>query len=190
MQDMETGSEWSHILGQSMTGPMEGNSLEIIPSVMTNWESWLKRYPNTTATMIRPTAREYDTEMLRRNGSRFGLGLVHAGKSRFWRLDLLQQQPLVNETFSDLPVLIDFDIESRTPVAWNRMVGENLLTFHESAQGVQDEETNSTWDLLRGVAIDGALKGTRLQPLPAIVSFSAAWARFHPESTDWKPTSN
>ena len=157
MQDKETGSEWSHILGRSMAGPMKGKPLEIIPSVMTNWESWLEKHPKTTATMIRPTAREFDTQMLRQNGSRFGLGLVHAGKARFWRFDLLQQEPLVNEVFADLPVLIDFDIESRTPLAWNRQVDGRVLTIRASAQGVQDVETKSTWDLQRGVATAGPL---------------------------------
>jgi hypothetical protein len=82
MGDTETGSDWSHILGRSMAGPLEGKTLEMIPSVMTNWRSWLEKHPDTTATMIESTAGRFATEMLH-SGREFGLGLVHDGKARF-----------------------------------------------------------------------------------------------------------
>lgn len=187
MGDKETGSEWSHILGESMAGPLQGTTLEIIPSAMTTWQAWLAKHPETTATMIQPTARDFDSNMLKANADWFGLGLAHAGKTRFWRFDYLAQQPIVNEEFADIPVLVHFDAESQTPVAWNRRVNEKVLAFQANAQGVQDAETESTWDLQRGIATGGSLKGTRLEALPAIVSFTRSWARFHPETTFWKP---
>ena len=44
-----------------------------------------------------------------------------------------------------------------------------------------DRETNSRWLLLTAEAIDGPLKGARLEQLPANYSFWFAWA-------DWNPT--
>ena len=187
MGDKETGSEWSHILGESMAGPLNGETLAIIPSAMTTWQAWLEKHPDTTATMIQPTARDFDSNMLKAHADWFGLGLVHSGKARFWRFDYLTQQPLVNEEFADIPVVVHFDSESQTPIAWSRRVNEKVLAFRANAQGVQDEGTESTWDLQSGLAKAGPLKGTRLEALPAIVSFTRSWQRFHPETTVWKP---
>lgn len=185
MEDKETGSEWSHILGKAMAGPLQGKKLTILPSVMTNWETWTKQHPKTTATLLEPTANRFRTEILQRQDA-FGLGLVHEGKSRFWRFDHLGLQSVVNDRLGS-PLVVYFDRESLTPLAWQRTVGEQELTFQLAGKQLQDEQTQSSWDLARGTATGGKLKGTQLKPLPAIVSFTSAWKRFHPESTDWRP---
>ena len=190
MKDEETGSEWSHLLGASMAGPMKDQPLKIIPSVMTNWGAWLKRYPDTTATMIEPTATSFDTQMLKANPDWFGLGLVHSGQQRLWRYDGLAKQPLINEEFAELSLVVFFDVESQTPAAWNRKLNDDTLQFTKTAQGVQDTNTKSTWDLLTGEAIDGPLKGSQLDAVPAIVTFSRPWRRFHKNTTLWRPASD
>ena len=186
MQDKETGSEWSHMLGEAKAGSLKGKSLEIIPSVMTNWNAWLESHPDTTATVVEATAFRFRTEMLR-NAREFGLGLVRAGEARFWRFDRLQQSPLINERFAGMDLVVYFDVPNRTPTAWNRRTSDQLLTFEATAQGVQDVETKSNWDLLRGVSTKGPLEAKQLEAIPAIVSFTGAWERFHPESSQWKP---
>ena len=40
MQDRETGSSWSHILGTCLDGPAKGQELEKLPSVQTTWAKW------------------------------------------------------------------------------------------------------------------------------------------------------
>lgn len=193
MADKETGSEWSHILGQSMAGPLKGESLEIIPSTMTNWESWKLRHPKTSVVVIERTARTFSTEMLNKPRE-FGIGLVENGKSRFWRFDQLQMQPLVNDELSGVPLVVNYDMASRTPFVWKRRVAIEIdgggkspvdLTFVLSPQGVQDSKTGSIWDVTSGLAIAGPLSGTQLQPATAIVSFTASWKRFHPDTSTW-----
>jgi hypothetical protein len=44
--DNETGTEWS-ILGEGMTGPLEGRHLEPIVSVNYFWFAWAAFYPDT-----------------------------------------------------------------------------------------------------------------------------------------------
>ena len=237
MQDKETGSEWSHILGRAMSGKLKGTELTIIPSVMTNWERWKQDHPKTTVTTLSHVLSEFTTDFLKSDSHRFGLGLVRGRQARFWRFDNLLLNPVVNDTLGKSPLVVYFDLPSRTPVAWSRVVtnfaerkrqqqpkeelatspttpqanestravaglaqdaevsntvANNLksplsLTFRMTAQGVQDKETQSTWDLRNGVASRGPLQGTRLRALPAIVSFSSSWERFHPDSSEWKP---
>ena len=50
-----------------------------------------------------------------------------------------------------------------------------------------DLETGSTWDVSRGLAIDGPLKGTALQPIPSSSSYDWAWFDFFPNSELYNP---
>ena len=186
MQDQETESDWSHILGTAMAGDLKGTKLAIIPSTMTDWQTWLEMHPETTATRLERTAGEFVTGRIFRL-NQFGLGLVHQGQARFWRFDLLAQQPVVNDRFEDLALVVYFEPESRTPTAWESTLDGQQLTFRQTAAGIEDSETKSTWDLLKGRATAGPLAGKTLKAVPAIVSFTNAWARFHPESTHWEP---
>jgi hypothetical protein len=45
--DHETGSIWSQPLGRAIAGPLEGRSLELIPSTLTTWEAWLNSHPES-----------------------------------------------------------------------------------------------------------------------------------------------
>lgn len=56
------------------------------------------------------------------------------------------------------------------------------LVFGVGSDGYRDVNTNSTWRL-DGLAVSGALTGTRLEPVAeAYVAFWFAWADFHPET--------
>ena len=48
MQDRETGSWWSHVLGTALHGPAKGRQLEIVPSVQTTWARWSAEHPDAS----------------------------------------------------------------------------------------------------------------------------------------------
>ncbi len=186
MQDQETNSQWSHMLGRAMAGPLKGTSLDLIPCVMTDWRQWLESHPDTTVTILPRTAPSFTREMIR-DPSRFVLCLVRRGESRFWQFDRLLRQGVVNDQFEGLDLVVVYDGNSRSATAWNRQLDDQLLSFHAAAGKIVDSETQSTWDLQRGKAIEGTLAGKQLLAVPAVVSFREAWMRFHPETTEWKP---
>ena len=66
--------------------------------------------------------------------------------------------------------------------AYIRQVGDQLLTFRLEGDKLVDEETGSTWNITRGLAADGPLKGEGLQGVPSSSSFVWAWVDFFPES--------
>lgn len=186
MGDKETGGEWSHILGQCMEGKLKGERLTILPASITTWSAWVEQHPSTTATMLKPTALEFNKHYLGQ-AERFCLGLVHKGEARAWRFDRLQQRAApINDSLADLNLVIHFDVENQSAVAWDRAVDGQKLTFEKAETGIVDKETGSTWDLLKGLATDGKLEGKRLEATSAIASFSNAWKRFHPEATFWE----
>ncbi len=47
LYDRQTESLWSQLMGEAVTGPMNGKKLEMIPTSNTTWEHWKEMHPNT-----------------------------------------------------------------------------------------------------------------------------------------------
>jgi hypothetical protein len=63
MQDVETGTLWSHVTGEALEGPATGQRLEALPSVQTTWEKWLRAHPGTEVlAKDRATGSTWDLE--------------------------------------------------------------------------------------------------------------------------------
>ncbi|MDA0334936.1 MAG: DUF3179 domain-containing (seleno)protein [bacterium] len=98
---------------------------------------------------------------------------------------------VINDTLGGHELLVLFDLESRTSIPYSRVVDGQSLTFYQvQAEGdlpveFRDVETGSRWDML-GVAVDGALAGSRLEQLPSYNSMWFAWSTYWPESTIWE----
>jgi len=184
MQDLETKSLWSHLLGQSMRGELVGETLELIPSSMTDWKTWRAWHPKTTVLNLSRTSRNYRREFYR-DPAKFLVGVASSGKARAWSFDQLLKQPLVNDEFDDVPLLILFDKETATAMAFDRRVGEETLTFHQTESGQIADKSGSIWND-SGVAISGPHKGTGLAPQAGVVSYVQAWRNFHPSTSFWK----
>lgn len=186
MQDQETGSLWSHILGEAMQGPLAGATLEAIPSSMTTWGAWKRTHPKTTVLNLSRTVQAYTKDFYQRPEA-FLFGIVLDGQPRAYGLAVLQQHPVVQDEIADTPVLVWFDPASVSAQMYRRQLGDQVLTFRASGGRLEDEQTGSTWDGRTGRAIAGPAKGKRLEALPVIMSFRKAWKVFHPDSTDWRP---
>lgn len=186
MVDSETESLWSHMLGEAMRGPLEGEVLEMIPSVMTDWKTWKSRYPQTTVVIMPRTAGHYTRDFYDPNS-----GIIFAiavkGRSRSWSFtDLYYVKSVINDRFDGKPVLVAFDKESYTAVLYDRIVDGHELTFEERSGKLVDRETGSEWDRVTGIALNGSMKNKRLKILPGIVSEPDAWDAYHFETTYWE----
>ena len=117
----------------------------------------------------------------------FVLGLIVNDRSMAYAFNDLVDHPVVNDTVGGRDLVVTYEPVSDTAAAFVREVDGRSLTFslleEDDAGGLLmvDQETNSRWLLLTAEAIDGPLKGTRLDQLPANYSFWFAWA-------DWNPT--
>ena len=184
MLDSETKTLWSHILGEAMVGPLKGQQLELLPSVITDWKSWQRDYPETTVLNMSRTADRFQVEFIK-NPAQFVYGMAD-GDARAWPLDQLQQQPLVNDLFADEPVLILFDPATATARSFSRRVGERTLEFIHRDGALIDRQTRTQWHPTSGLAVTGPLKGESLTPALAIISYAKAWKTFHPDTTIWQ----
>ncbi len=189
MEDVETGSLWSHILGKAMQGELAGATLDVLPAVMTTWADWKRAHPGTTVLDMSRTASSFDRDAYR-PASKFVLGVVIDGSPKAYPYDLLSRTPVIEDEIAGRPVLVAFDPESTRGAIWSRRVGDRVLDFDVSAKGspesgvaaIRDTATRSSWDPLSGACVSGELEGRRLEALPAIVSHRKAWRVFHPHS--------
>ena len=184
MVDQETQSLWSHLLGKSMRGKLEGTVLETLPGTIMTWKAWKASYPNTTVLALDRTAREFVKEFHESPG-RFVLGLRSLRSAAAYPFDILKKHQLVEDTFEDKPVVIFFDAEGTGGRAYSREANGRTLTFNFTEGKILDKESNSTWNL-QGHCLHGPLKGTKLKEIPAIPSFAKAWREFYPQSKTYK----
>jgi hypothetical protein len=133
------------------------------------------------------------------------LGLDIKGEAKAYSYPGLIEQPLVEDSIGRAPILIAHERASATAVAFYRTVGGQTLSFKgqtknphrrsaeatASGEGeradyepwlLEDTQTGSTWRAISGECIDGELKGSQLEMLPAMTGFWFAWSRFYPET--------
>ncbi len=105
----------------------------------------------------------------------------------------LEENPVLNDIVNDSEIVALFDNgtfsafndlrnerqTSGSVAVFSRNVGEQLLTFEASEDGIIDVETQSSWNFA-GIAIDGELAGTQLEPVVHANHFWFSWAVFKP----------
>lgn len=200
MQDIETGSFWSHITGDGLMGKYEGRTLSTIPVVQTKWSDWSRAHPDTKllkkSRAVRSSAYEayftdparlglFRTEWLRDRmpGKELVHGITEGPHALAVRdKDITRGAPL-RATLGEGPVLVvrASDNGVRAYRARTSEGGLNLRQDTKSGQYV-DKETGSHWDIDRGVCMTGKRKGERLEPLNVMAAFWFAWSTFYPNT--------
>lgn len=179
--DHQTGSVWSQVWGQAIAGPLKGTTLKLIPAGIVPWGTWRAEHPDTLALANDKTGL-FSREERPRDGWVIGLALDKYSKGYYY--SVLAQEQVVNDFIGPYPVVLYANPETRNVQVYLRQVDEQVLTFTlaEADEQLVDAETGSRWDVSRGLAREGALKGQVLLKLPYLSSFDWAWLDFHPDS--------
>ena len=184
MMDEETNSLWSHILGESKWGQLKGVKLETLPGVITDWSTWCSAHPDTTVLMMSRTTGEFRRDFYR-NLSDFVLGMSHSVESKAWPYDQLQHQPVVNDEFAGVPIVVFFDESSASVFAYDRRLGDKVLSFHWHDGGIREKETGVLWNAATGQSVSPRSQQQRLEAVVAVVSYRHIWATFYPATQYW-----
>lgn len=181
--DHETESVWSQPWGRAIGGEYEGVELFVLPSQVTTWSNWREAHPNTLA-MINDVDR---LSFGRRQGFNpdFVLGLLLSEQAIAFYYRDVAAQGLVNDEFAGLPIVVWASEAGLN--AYVRQVGDQVLTFEIRDDKILDQETGSTWNLARGLALEGPLRGEALQGVPGTSSYDWAWRDFYPNSEFYSP---
>ncbi len=124
------------------------------------------------------------------------VGVSIDGVEKAYPFPLLVDSPAVNDQVGDVPVAVLWGGDTAdalagpviadsqaigTGIAFDRRVGDQVLTFSAIGDGrFTDAETGSTWSLL-GLALDGPLAGEQLDGVTHRNEFWFAWASFFPD---------
>ena len=208
MYDRQTESLWSQLLGESVSGELQGSKLEFLPSWHMTWGQWKEKHPETLALKkgrrgIRdPYTSYYQSnargiigetfEDYRLLAKEYIIGVELEGAAIAYPFRVLSAQPVVNDEVGGHDILVVFDQAGAGSAVFDRQVGDQTLTFSQADsanQVLKDDETGSTWDGLSGKAIAGPLKGQSLIRLKSTSSFWFGWKDFHTNTEVFDPDS-
>ena len=208
MYDHQTDSLWSHLVGAAVSGPMKGQKLNFLESMLTEWQTWKRLHPNTKvlssgrdgflASLRDPYESYYsstDTGIIpprvldkRIYPKEYVLGRVINERAKAYPSSVLSRRPVLNDNFQGIPLLIVFDSESATGVIFKRRLEGKDLIFKKTTASdktglfLADDATKSVWDGLSGRGVQGPLKSKKLEPLPMTPSFWFGWVDHYPHT--------
>ncbi len=164
MYDHQTESLWLQVKRQAVTGPMTGTKLKVLPSSVTTWRKWKKKYPQTRVLSFdtgfnRDYSRDPYDDYYRRSGGFFSsffsagpgekekemvAGIVIGGSSKAYPVDLLRKKGKLTDDFGGRKIIIDFDEET------------DLLSVRDS-DGTEIPHVVAYWFVWKGINPDSGL---------------------------------
>lgn len=200
MYDRETGTLWSQLLGEAVSGELIRTKLEFLPGVMTTWSSWREMHPDTLAIRKgffgnRDPYRDYyysedagvigATNPDERLGTKeFVIGIEIGNDAVAYPFSVLNTQPVVNDNVSGNPIVVIFDQENGAGAVWERNLQDGQILEFVQHEGfiIRDSETGSLWNGLTGQSISGEYEGTTLTRVKSTQSFWFGWVDFHEDT--------
>lgn len=203
LRDRETRSLWAPFTGTAIEGPLAGRKLDRVPLLLSHWDEWAERHPETEViwdsersraghgswyargkwgilTEMGATLQGWDPR-LPENTLVYGVAGAHAAKS--YPLALVQSQRLVNDDVGGTSVVI-VALGLVGVAGYERTLGDRLLTFRPSLGPeavMSDLETASQWSA-EGLATSGPLRGQRLRPADGYFVEWHVWSAYNPKA--------
>jgi thiol-disulfide isomerase/thioredoxin len=201
IRDRETGTLWAPFSGRALEGPLAGRTLERIPVLLSHWDEWTARHPETEVAWAPEKSRGGHgswyvpgkwgivTEM---GSTLTGLdprlpentlvyGVDGGTAARAYPLASLRGRPLVNDVVGRAKVVL-LPVGAIGAAAFERTVEGRVLTFATSTEtgaAMVDSETSSLWSA-DGVALRGPLQGRRLRGADGYLVEWHVWAAYNP----------
>jgi len=200
MQDNETGSYWSHVTGEALSGKLKGERLVILPVVQTKWSKWFASHPQTKVLKKDKEIRSSNYQRYFRDPKRTGLFRSHwlmermSGKQLVHGVTIgphaiavvrgkLKAGEIITGDLANQKLLFVMTEDGGVRAFLAKVGGRNLTFVLRAKRGkYHDRESNSTWDLERGVCLQGELKGSQLEQLSVIEAYWFAWSTFYPNT--------
>jgi hypothetical protein len=187
--DHATGSVWSQPLGEAIAGPLEGETVDLLPSEFTTWGRWRHAHPDTLALDVPAQSTNFDVGDL--------FVVVDFGDEVVgYPVSDLRQVGVVNDVVAGAEIAVVSDPTDENGWAvYSRRIGGALVELEVSGDVLRDVVTGSTFHPARGVGLAGQLSDEVLVRLPAFTTlpgggptkvpiFEDLW----PDGTVWRPS--
>lgn len=195
-EDKTTGSWWQQATGRAITGPLKGYQLTELPSEQMRLSAWLRSNP---ASLILQPDPEYagkyedlkgfdlgiiDSKLEKRDSGSWQfkswvIGIKKEKEAKAYDWNKLVQQRLINDSITNLPLLIYLEKDNASFHVWDRNVNNNTLHFEIKDSVIFDTGTKSLWNE-EGFCVQGPLKGSQLKKVQAYQEFWHSWKNFNP----------
>ena len=166
MYDHQTESLWLQVKRRAVTGPMTGSKLRILPSSVTTWKKWRKRYPDTLVLSFDTGYRRDYSQDPYEDYYKRSRGLF----SSFFK-------PGPGEKAKELIAGIEVGESTRAyPIEMLRKRGKLIDTIAGAVLSIEyDQDT----DLL-------LIKDSGGKEIPHVVAYWFVWKGIHPDSGLYK----
>jgi hypothetical protein len=217
LKDRETGSVWSALTGEALSGPLAGKRLAPIPSFILTWGRWkslhadswvlaedpkLSPHYTTRATAavcpLPPSAADLPQKVDHRlKPEALVVGISEGGHQTAYPLTdkdgRYPAQPLALKVAGlGQGLVILSDPAARAAAVYRSEAKLQPLTFapgkDAGAPQWRDHQTGSTWNLA-GVCVEGPLKGEALAPANFVRVRWYAWSAAYPKTAIVRPRS-
>jgi hypothetical protein len=198
------GTLFDCLTGVAFEGPRKGERLTPLPTIETDWGTWLKAQPGTVAyamvSKFQPkdlpkvalsesqcTRRDLDTRL---DAEERVFALAAQGASKVWPLKAFGKRPEIRSTtLGSENCVILWDGRTRTAAAYAPESDEpkaEKVTLAVDASDADspwvDKETGSRWSIA-GRAVSGPRKGQTLRWLPGVMVKWYAWSAEYPKTS-------
>jgi hypothetical protein len=131
MYDHQTESLWSQVLRQAVTGSKTGTLLEVLPSTVTTWGKWKKKYPNTEVLSLETghkrdyTIDPYENYYKQKKGffsffkpgpgeeeKQLVVGVVINGVAKGYPIKVLREKKVIKDKLAFVKITLEFDPET------------------------------------------------------------------------------
>ena len=171
LYDRQSESLWVQANGMAEHGPMKGKRLRLIPSTVTSWTRWKTAYPHTEVLPGQRSGYFYGSfHGMKHTRNNIGLVVLSKFKGKLFPYGELAYEPIVNDRFNGLDVVVVFSSSDGTSGAWERRLDGRTLTFDPKPVArnnhhflIRDQQTSTMWDWLTGKGVSGPLQGRQLQ---------------------------
>jgi hypothetical protein len=173
MYDRQTGSQWPQLLGQAISGPLNGTRLDTVPLVWTTWKQWRTAHPDTAVLST-------DIGALRSYGSdSYGSYESYPDRGGYYA----EGRPIFpvlasSDRFADKDVVIGVRVGKERLV-----IRKDLVRTHRTVRAeVGGTRVEVRWDDRLGTARVVQQVGERWEPADFLDAMWFAWYAFYPNA--------
>ena len=210
MYDHQTRSLWSHITGEAIQGELKGKRLKMLTAMpQIDWRTWRLNFPATKVLSVpvhrfdkmflieeqrRDSYAQYHASPetgvsgmqysdTRLKNKALVVGVKHEDQYRAYPFSAFEHQPIINDRINQVPILVFHDQRSGATVVYKRTLDGMPLTFAWSKDYFAADSSETVWNLITGLAMEGKYSGKQLERLLSLNVYWFAWARYHPDTT-------